>query len=162
MFKPDSLRAHLVAAIPELARDPDKLLVFIDDGSIVSRLAPGLSFEYRYQLQLVLTDFAAHPDSVMVPLLTWLRVQQPELLANHANAERIGFQADILAHDKVDLAITLPLTERVGVHARPEGGHDVQHYPEPQLEPDLTATHWQIYLKGELIAEWDVGPAPPP
>ncbi|TWR01367.1 phage tail protein, partial [Xanthomonas vasicola] len=48
MIKPASLRAHLVAALPDLARDADRLLVFIDAGSLVSTYQPGLSFEYQY------------------------------------------------------------------------------------------------------------------
>ncbi|MCF5922874.1 phage tail protein, partial [Xanthomonas perforans] len=55
MIKPASLRAHLVAALPDLARDADRLLVFIDAGSLVSTVQPGLSFEYQYTLNLILT-----------------------------------------------------------------------------------------------------------
>lgn len=160
MLKPDSLRTHLTAAIPALARNPDKLLVFIDDGNIVSTFTPGLSFEYRYSLKLILTDFSAHPDAVIVPLLTWLRVHQSDLLADVSQRDRITFRADLLDHGKVDLEIALPLTENVGVHPREGGGQTVEHYPEPQLDPDLTAEHWQLYLKGDLIAEWDLGSTP--
>lgn len=158
MIKPASLREHLKAALPELGRNPDKLLVFIDSGNVQSTFAAGLSFEYSYTLRLILTDFAGHPDAVVVPMLIWLREHQPELLANPANRDRIGFEADLLDHGKVDLDIRLPLTESVGVHPRAGGGYDVEHYPEPQLEAPLEAEHWQIFLKGELIAEWDVPP----
>lgn len=157
MFKPASLRAFLTAANPELARDPDRLLVFIDEGSLQATFAPGLSFEYAYTLNLILTDYAGHPDAVMVPLLIWLREHQPELLANPDNRDKIGFEADLLANDAVDLSIKIPLTERVGVHPRSaDTGHDIEHYPEPQLEATLQAQHWKLYLGGELIAEWDV------
>lgn len=159
MYKPESLRALMTAVNPELARDPDRLVVFIDEGSMVSTFAEGLSFEYRYTLNLVFTDFAGHPDAIMVPLLTWIKVHQSELLANPTNRERIAFEADLLSNDAVDLSIKIPLTERVGVHPRPGGGHNVEHYPEPQLEVALQAQHWQIWLKDELIAEWDVPPA---
>ena len=156
MYKPDSLRALLTAANPELARDPDRLVVFIDEGNLVATFAPGLSFEYRYVLNLVLTDYAGHPDAVMVPLLIWIQEHQSELLANPDNRGRISFEADVLANDRVDLSIKIPLTERVGVHPRSGGGHNVQHYHEPQLETVLQAQHWQLWLKDELIAEWDV------
>ncbi|MGH8076837.1 MAG: phage tail protein [Lysobacter sp.] len=155
MIKPGSLREHLTAALPELRRDPDKLLVFIDRGSVVSTAAPGLSFEYRYTLNLILTDYAGHPDAVMVPLLVWLASHQPELLANPSLREQIAFEADLLANDKVDLDIKIPLTERVGVHARVGGGFDIEHYPEPQLELHLLAEHWALYVKNELVATWD-------
>lgn len=158
MIKPDSLRAYLTDALPELQRDPDKLLVFIDRGSLVSTCAPGLSFEYRYTLNLILTDYAGHPDAVMVPLLVWLRAHQPELIANPALREQIAFEADVLDHDKVDLDLKLPLTERVGVHPRAGGGYEIEHYPEPQVEPNFPAEHWEVYLKGELVATFDSPP----
>ena len=40
MYKPNSLRQHLAAAIPELQRDPDRLLVFADEGNVVASLPP--------------------------------------------------------------------------------------------------------------------------
>jgi hypothetical protein len=158
MLKPGSLRTHLTAAIPELRRNPDQLLVFIDQGSLVATNAEGLSFEYRYTLRLILTDFAGHPDAVMVPLLVWIGIHQSELLAHPSLREQIQFEAELVANDKVDLEIKIPLTERVGVHALPEGGYNVEHYPEPQPEGHLEAEHWEIYAGGELIAEWDVPP----
>lgn len=157
MIKPESLRAHLTAALPALARDPEQLLIFIDNGKLAANLAPGLSFEYRYTLTIILTDFAEHPDSVMVPLLTWIAVNQPDLMANYDNRGAIAFEAELIDASKVDLSIKIPLSESVGVHARAgePGVYDVEHYPEPVLEPNLVAGHWQLYVKGELAAEWD-------
>ncbi|AKC78752.1 tail protein [Xanthomonas arboricola] len=134
MIKPASLRAHLVAALPDLARDADRLLVFIDAG-LVSTFQPGLSFEYQYTLNLILTDYAGHPDSVMLPLLEWVQVNQSELLSNPARRGDIAFEADILANDAVDLSIKLPLTERVVVTAKNDGGYDITHAPEPVIDP---------------------------
>ncbi|CAD0322577.1 phage tail protein [Xanthomonas hortorum] len=134
MIKPASLRAHLVAALPDLARDADRLLVFIDAGSLVSTFQPGLSFEYQYTLNLILTDYAGHPDSVMLPLLEWVQVNQSELLSNPARRGDIAFEADILANDAVDLSIKLPLTERVVVTAKDGGGYDMTHAPEPVID----------------------------
>ncbi len=63
----------------------------------------------------------------------------------------IAFEAEIIDHDKIDIAFTLDLTERVLVKDVP-AGYECTHLGEPQL-PDLTGpTGWQIYLKGELIA----------
>jgi hypothetical protein len=156
MLKPTSLREHLTAAVPFLRQNPDKLLVFIDRGSLASTLAPGFSFEYRFTLTLILTDYAGHPDAVMVPLLEWLRRHQPDLLANPGNREQISFEADVLANDKLDLEIKVPLTEGVGVHPRPGGGFDVEHYPEPDFGNELRVAHWEVYFKGEKIGEWYV------
>jgi hypothetical protein len=161
MNKPESLRAHLLASVPELKHNPDRLLIFINNGRIRCTAAVSLSFEYAYELQIILTDYAGHPDAVMLPLLGWLRVNQSELLVNLTKAEEgIQFEADVIDASKVDLALTLPLTERVVVRKQPDGAYDVTHPAEPQytaqteVEGDI-----QIYAGGELLASW---PAPQP
>lgn len=132
MNKPGSLRKHLLSHIGELRNDPDRMLTFIDHGKIRCTTAAGLSFEYGYNLQLIITDFAGHPDTVMIPLLDWLRTNQHELLANHdSNKDAIQFDADIMANDLVDLSITLPLTERVIVKKLVNGTVSVTHPDEP-------------------------------
>ena len=135
MNKPSSLKQHLIAAVPELRGNPDKVMVFIDQGRIRSTTAPGLSFEYTYTLNLILTDFAGHPDAVAVPLLAWMKTNQPDLMENLEKAkDAIQFEADILADDLVDLAITLPLTERVIVKRLGDGTLDISHPDEPDFE----------------------------
>jgi len=157
MIKPNSLREHLTAALAEIRRDPDKLQIFIKAGKIVSTAVPNLSFEYQYTLSVLFTDFAGHPDAIMVPLLSWVALNQPELLANpDSQRQGIGFEADIIDKDLTDILIEVPITERVGVHARPDGiSYDVEHYPEPTPIPGWPAAHWQVFLRDELIAEWD-------
>jgi len=133
MNKPASLRAHLLECVPDLKQNPDRLLIFIDNGKIRCTAAASLSFEYGYQLQIILTDFAGHPDSVMLPLLGWVRVHQSELLTNlEKSAEGIRFEADVIDRSKVDMSITLPLTERVIVKKRDDGSFDLNRPPEPQ------------------------------
>ncbi|MFP5424978.1 MAG: phage tail protein [Gammaproteobacteria bacterium] len=133
MNKPDSLRNHLLATVPELRNDPDRLLVFIDNGTVRSTAAVGLSFEYAYTLNVMLTDFAGHPDALMIQLLAWLMVNQHELLANlEKGKEAIKFEADILDNSKVDLSIELSLTERVIVKKLDDGTLQVSHPGEPQ------------------------------
>ncbi|CEJ21834.1 P2 phage tail completion R family protein (fragment) [Xanthomonas citri pv. citri] len=82
-----------------------------------------------------MTDYAGHPDSVMLPLLEWVQGNQSELLSNPARRGDIAFEADILANDAVDLSIKLPLTERVVVMAKDGGGYDITHAPEPMIDP---------------------------
>jgi hypothetical protein len=155
MNKPESLRAHLLASVPDLKNNPDALLVFIDQGTIRSTAAPGLSFEYAYTLNIILTDFPGHPDAVAIPLLAWVLVNQRELMENlELGKTAITFEADVLDHSKVDLSIKLPLTERVIVKKQPDNSLQVSHPDEPQLEPYLPAGNWQLYGNGELLAEW--------
>ena len=134
MNKPNSLREHLLNAIQGLKKNPDRLLIFIDSGS-VRCLARGLSFEYSYTLQVLLTDFAGHPDSVFIPTLEWLRRHQPDLLTNlERGKDAIAFEADILDGGKVDMSIKLPITERVIVKRLSDGKLDISHPDEPDFE----------------------------
>ncbi|WP_192980906.1 phage tail protein [Pseudomonas sp. EggHat1] len=131
MNKPNSLRDHLLAADTTLAQNPERLLVFIDEGNIRSTAAPGLSFEWLFTLNIMITDYAGHPDNIAIPLLDWLRRNQPDLLTNiEKGKDAIGFEADILGNDKVDLSITLPLTERVIVKRLPDESLEITHPPE--------------------------------
>ena len=155
MNKPNSLRDHLLAAVPELHKNPDRLLVFIDNGSIRSTAAPGLSFEYSYTLNVILTDYAGHPDAVAIPLLAWLLVNQPELLTNLEKGKTaIAFEADVLDNSKVDLSLKLPLTERVIVKKQEDGSLQVSHPDEPQVfEETFTLDGLRIETPdGEVIA----------
>lgn len=156
MYKPDSLRQFLTAAVPQLAQNPERLSVFIDAGSVVASYAPGLSWEYSYKLNLILTDFAGDPDTIMAPMVAWMRTNQPEAFANaDLRDHAITFEADLISNAAVDLSITLQLTERAICIARQDGGYDVTHPPEPQPEAALPAEHWQLYVRDELVAEWD-------
>lgn len=155
MNKPSALRAHLLAAVPELHKNPDRLLVFIDNGTIRSTASPGLSFEYSYTLNVILTDYAGHPDAVAIPLLAWLLVNQPELLTNLEKGKTaIAFEADVLDNSKVDLSLKLPLTERVIVKKQEDGTLQVSHPDEPQLfEETFTLDGLRIETPdGEVIA----------
>lgn len=77
-------------------------------------MANGLSFEYVYTLTMILTDYAGDLAAVSIPVLDWVRINQSELMANTDKVKSgIKFDAEILANDKVDLAIQMPLTERV-------------------------------------------------
>ncbi|HCD9834335.1 TPA: phage tail protein [Pseudomonas aeruginosa] len=157
MNKPSALRAHLLAAVPDLHKNPDRLLVFIDNGTIRSTAAPGLSFEYSYTLNVILTDYAGHPDAVAIPLLAWLLVNQPELLTNLEKGKTaIAFEADVLDNSKVDLSLKLPLTERVIVKKQDDGSLQVSHPNEPELfEETFTLDGLRLETpSGEVIAQW--------
>jgi len=150
--KPIDLRDHLTRWLPDLASNPDKLHVLIDKGRIATRVGAGLGFEYHYQLQLIVTDFAESPDTLIVPLLVWVQANQPNLLLDEKLRERlVSFEAEVIDHDKVDIALTLELSERVLVDTVP-GGYECRHIGEPPLPEIGEPVSWEIYLKGELIA----------
>ncbi|KAF1072702.1 MAG: hypothetical protein GAK45_00137 [Pseudomonas citronellolis] len=161
MYKPDSLRAALIASVPQLKHDHERLLVFIDQGSVRCTAATSLSFEYGYSLNVILTDFPGSPDAVFLPLLGWLREHQSELLTNlDKSAEGIKFEADIIDRGKVDLAITLALTERVVVKRLDDGSYDVTHAPEPQYDDYEQYPPMTFIANGEELAQWTPPAAP--
>lgn len=156
MYKPSSLKQHLITSVAELRQSPDRVLVFMDEGNLVCSSAPGLSFEYRYTLKLIITDFAGDPDTVFLPLLAWIGEHQRELLDNHDQRQSaITFDAEVLANDLVDIEISLPLTERVIVNRQENGTLSINHPAEPQLDPFLPAGTYQlIAANGDIAAEW--------
>lgn len=148
MIKPASLRAAIEAALPGLRNNPDRLLVFIDEGSIRSTSAASLSFEYSYTLQIVVTDYAEHADTIMVPVLAWVAVNQPELLANPERArDGIRFDADLLTHKTMDLSLRIALTERVVVTDNPDGSRSAKHVGEPPLDPHGHVESWTLTIR---------------
>ncbi|WP_213936833.1 phage tail protein [Pseudomonas sp. dw_612] len=156
MNKPESLRTHLLSTIAELKHNPDRLLIFIDNGKVRCTAAASLSFEYSFDLQIILTDFAGHPDSVMLPLLGWLSVHQPELLENlNKSADGIQFEADVLDNSKVDMSLTLPLTERVVVGKDDQGNTTIRHSGEPQRVAAFLDPNWVPGAQG-AVSEWGV------
>lgn len=159
MYKPASLRAHLLQHVPGL--QPEALHTFVDAGHIESTAAASMSYVYHYTLQSILTDYAGHADAVILPVLTWLRTHQPELfLSTELMAKSFKFEADILSHDTYDFGITLKLSERVSV--RTEGRvATVQHHTEPPLEPWAEVDRWELVINQQNMGSWDTpGPNP--
>lgn len=130
MIKPAALREVVKAAVPALQEDPSKLLVFVDKGRVLSPGPKGLSFEYGYTLNLILTDISGSADPVMVAILEWAAVNQPELLKVNDDSNIITFEVDHGTHDTYDLSIELPLTESVRVARDNAGALQIRHLVE--------------------------------
>jgi hypothetical protein len=138
MNKANSFRTALTAALPSLATDPDKLLVFIDAGRVIATDAPSLSFEYRFTLNAILLDFAGDADAVFVALLAWVKRNQSDLLSNETTRkDGISFEAEHLTNDTCDLSIKLQLSESVVVGADDQGAQTITHIDEPVFEWNL-------------------------
>lgn len=149
MKKPEALRRHLEASIPHLKRHPDRLRVYIEDGAVAAKPGSTLSFEWRYKLVLLFTDVVDSPDTLIVPLLVWLAVHQPDLFADaDRRYKAVSFVAEPVDHDALDIEFTLELTERVIVTAV-TGGYRCEHADEPPL-PDLGGTTgWSMVLAND-------------
>ncbi|MFP3567306.1 phage tail protein [Paraburkholderia sp. SIMBA_030] len=140
MNKATSLRRALTAAVPSLAVDPDKLLVFIDAGNIIGTGAVSLSFDYAYTLNVIIEDFAGDADTVFVAVMAWVRRNQSDLLTNDdLRKSGISFEADQLTQTTVDLSIKLRLTESVVVGTNDAGEQTIKHVDEPVPEWDVNS-----------------------
>lgn len=136
MIKPASLRAAIVAAIPSLSADPDKLTVFIDAGSIASTSAKTPSFEYRYTCNVMLLDFAGDSDDLFIAIVQWVRQYQNDLVSNpDARANGITYEVDILDNATADVSVKLQLTESVVVKTADDGTRTVTHIDDSAVTP---------------------------
>lgn len=134
MRKLNSLRAHLAAALPELARNPDALMIFAEGGTLAVRDGANLGFEMRYNATLTFLDCQYAPAQIFLPLVIWLRDNQRDVLQNHqSGTEQIRFKVDPADIHAVDLDISLPLTEALDVLPNGTGGYDMDWRTEPPV-----------------------------
>lgn len=156
MKKPNSLRDHLLNAVPELKRDPDRVLIHTESGKIRCNGLTALSFEYEYELNLILREYSGDLDAVMIPLFDWIRTNQNELLLNlDKSKDAFKYETVILSNNSVDLLLTMPLSERVIVKKNDDGSITTTFPPEPQYEEILEPKNLKLLNSmGEVIAEW--------
>ena len=157
MIKLQSLRQHLLNAVPELKRNPEQLHTFVNDGKVKFARGTNLSHQYTVDAQIVITDYSGSLDTVMIPLLQWLNTYQPDLVIDEA----VTLEAEILSNTHWDLALTVQLTERVVAKVDCQTGRINADHRMPEYPADACpAEHWQLYIKGphrdayELKAEW--------
>lgn len=128
MKKLISLRKHLSDGVQELKDNPEKLVAFIEKGETHNTPRENsLSFEYRYTATLVITDFIGSADTLILPILAWLRYNQ----ADRADSKSLDFIAELLDNDSVDIEIKVELSEAVSVTSNPNGTVTASHNPEP-------------------------------
>jgi hypothetical protein len=137
MNKPQSLRSALNKSVPYVAENPDRLHLFVDSGQLVATSAASLSWEYRYTLNVVITDFTGDQNLLMAPVLLWLRENQPDALQNSEAREKLfSFEVDILANDRCDISMDLKLTERV-IATVENGKAHIEAVPEPDAPEEI-------------------------
>lgn len=150
MNKPASLRAQLLASIPELHDNPDRLALTVTQGRLHCTGATSLSWEYAYQLRLSLTNFAGDVDLVLMALLLWVRDNQSDLLVNlDQAAQGIAFEMTTSG-----LTLLLPLTERVVTERQADGSYQLSRPAEPHYSPYLDAGTWQLSTADGDLSQW--------
>ncbi|WP_370620297.1 phage tail protein [Pantoea ananatis] len=135
MNKPQSLREALNSAVAYLQENPDRLHLFVDRGALVATSAASVSWEYRYTLNVIITDFTGDQNLLMAAVMYWLRTNQPDALQNPTERDRLfTFEVDILGNGACDISINLKLTERV-LAEEVSGVTEVRAVPESD-EPE--------------------------
>lgn len=129
MRKIETLRAALTEALPDLQREPERLRMWVEDGSGSSRQTATLSFGFAYRLNVLLVEMSTDLALIALPIFRWLRVNQPDLLT--PGREGFSFDADVLDNRTCDIVIQLSLTENVTVAAREDGGWSLDYLAEP-------------------------------
>jgi len=160
MNKPDSLRQHLLQAVPGLALNPELLSLSIAQGRTAIVQSETLGFEYRYNLIVAVSDFGDSLDAIMVPLLAWLARHQPERLRLPTH-EALTFEMQTTNTGQINATIVLPLTEKVLVETRADGSYTLTYMPEPDYAPGFegvpdTARLWTLLLGDATV--FDVAP----
>ncbi|WP_105875086.1 phage tail protein [Cronobacter malonaticus] len=153
MKKPESLRKALTDALPVLRNNPDMLRLFIDNGQIAATLAASLSFENRYTLNVVVTDYTGDINLLLVPVAAWLRENQPDIMTTDDGTKK-GFTwyADINNDSSVDVSISLLISERMLVKES-DGALYVSDVPEPP-PPEPVTRPVELYINGEFVSRW--------
>lgn len=139
MKKLAHLRQHLLDRLPNLKRNPEALLTFIEDGEIEFWRGEGLSHLYRIPARIIVTDYRGEADDIVIPVLEWLQIYEPGL--DPTNTLRI--EVEILNNKTIDLALTIRLTERVIVKDE-NGQRTIRHVlPEPEMQMN-PGVEWEI------------------
>lgn len=152
MNKPDRLRQQLAETISHFASNPDCLQLYFANGNLRATGAESLSFQYAYDLEIIVTDFPHHPDVLFVPLLAFIRREQSELLFNPDWQENITFEIEPNNDKTFDIFIKIPLTERVIVQAENDHYH-IQHANEPEPTEWQVLEKFTVFVKGEKVWE---------
>lgn len=129
MNKIKLLRTALTSALPELRKDPDRLKLWVENGSAQSRQTESFGFAFQYRLNVLIADASTDIALIALALFRWLRVQQPNLLA--AGSDGVSFDADILDNGTADILFQLELVENIAVSAQQGGGFTLDYLTEP-------------------------------
>ncbi len=110
MKKLNDLRKFLLDSVHELKQHPDKLQIWLDAGAIDANLAaPRLAYKYRYTAQVLVTEYNGNPNSLIIPILFFLKQNQTD--ATEQNT--LKFEAEIINHDCADVLFEIEFSEKI-------------------------------------------------
>ncbi|WP_162528396.1 phage tail protein [Novosphingobium sp. BW1] len=133
MKKPASLRAAIAATLPDLARDADRLVMWVERGAVRATQGPQRGFAWEYDLIIVAENYTLPPEDLFFTVTDWMRLHQPDLL--QPDAAGFPFEVDVIDDRAFDVKITLPLREVVAATPS-QGGWSLEVQEEPVHFPD--------------------------
>ncbi|SUB59070.1 P2 phage tail completion protein R (GpR) [Phocoenobacter uteri] len=148
MFKPDRLRKLLTKRIKYFRQNPDTLQLFYANGHIKSTGATSLSWQYHYDLEIIVTEFPDSPDLIFLAIQEFIKVEQSELLHNTAQQDSIKFEIDPNNNETFDISISIPLSERVIVSVK-DSAYQITHAEEPKPIDWIEMERIRIYVQNE-------------
>lgn len=154
MHKLKSLRQALIDANPQLNANPERLQMSVGSGNIDARQASSLSFEKRYALKAKVSGFTGDSEGFFVPVLAWLRENQPDIFTLD-DGRKNGYTFTIVLNDDdtMDITISVQLAERILV-SQDQGALHATYSPEPPLPEPVTRPK-TLYINGELVSQWE-------
>ena len=166
MKKPDSLRAALMAMIPELAQRPDNLEMWVEHGRIAATGERSNGWRWHYTLRVLVKDFSGDLNMAILPLIPWLRLHQLELLRNpDRNKTGLKYQVDQLNHSSCDILLDIECDEIVIVRTSIADGVVRAEIVQPDTQNNPTdpgqiarAERWELWLRDAKLAEWSSKP----
>ena len=154
MHKLKSLRQALIDAIPQLKANPERLQMSVGGGNIDTRQASSISFEKRYALNVKVSGFTGDSEGFFVPVLAWLRENQPDIFTlDEGRKNGYTFAIVLNDDDTMNITISVQLTERILVSLE-QGALHATYSPEPPLPEPVTRPK-ALYLNGELVSQWE-------
>jgi P2 phage tail completion protein R (GpR) len=129
MLKLDTLRAAITAAIPELARNPENLRIWIERGTAESRGTASEAFAFRFEANVLIVEMGTDIAVLGLALFRWARVNQPDLLVS--GNDGFSFDVDILDNRTADVLVKIQIQQSVAVTPRADGASDLAYLPEP-------------------------------
>ncbi|MGJ8526861.1 hypothetical protein LMG33818_002624 [Halomonadaceae bacterium LMG 33818] len=158
MKKLFALRQHIIKSLPNLNTDPDRLLSFIEDGSVKFYRGPNLTHQWNFTAQFILVEFAMDVDVLIVAIVQWLAVYEPDVDPEQA----IQVEAELTSETSCDLILRITLSERVIVTVNKDKQQLEAKHTMPRFEEPVYAGEWSLFMRDgdnlDLLAKWDNGP----
>ena len=129
MRKIDSLRETLTATIEDIAKEPSRLRLWVDRGTVQSRQSATFGFAMAFRLNVLLMEMTTDIAAVGYVVCAWLRTHQPALLAPGQDA--FALDIDVINNGTYDALLQIDLTQSVAVARDDQGNASVTYLPEP-------------------------------